>query len=742
MNTEGERKISWQEQVWVFLEGSILWLFIIVLTLSISIILSLNTSLTPQVDVTMGQPSLAQIVAPQSIIFESEELTRIAREQAAADIEDVYDSPSVTIGRTQTDLARATFAFVDNVRADALASQATKINYLQAITAIRLEDEVAEDLVALSDEAYGTAKSEVLRIIQVVMRSAISDVDLTDARRRARLEASFDLLPAQERVVTTLAPQFIVPNSFYNAEQTQANRQAAADAVSPVMQQVRQGEMIVRTGELVTQEHLEILAELGLLQPQRHGQDYMSTFTASLIAVMLITLYWQEFHPRLREIIRYWFLFGLVILLYVLLARFMIPGRTTLAYIFPAAALSLLFAVIFDKRLALIVTIILALIVGLVANNSLEMTAYTTLGGFLAVLTLKDTLRINAIFRAGLMAGLGNMATILVFRLPQPNIESLELVELLVLGLLNGVIASSLTLGGFYLAGSLFGVLTTIQLQDLSRLDHPLLQELLRRAPGTYHHSIMVANLAEQAAERIKANSSLVRVGAFYHDVGKMNRPPFFSENQNGANPHDSLDPYSSARIIISHVTDGVTLGKQNRLPDRIRDFIAEHHGTRIISVFHKKAISLAGEGKGDTVDKKRFQYPGPRPRSRETGLVALADAVEAASSALRPDTEAAIEKLIFSIIEDHLKENQLDNSNLTFGDLKQIRESFAETLKGRFHVRVKYPGNEELTTPKGDDLGPGPTATGNGSIVGPVAGENAQPEKPPVTNLPTVLPR
>ena len=405
MNTEGERKISWQEQVWVFLEGSILWLFIIVLTLSISIILSLNTSLTPQVDVTMGQPSLAQIVAPQSIIFESEELTRIAREQAAADIEDVYDSPSVTIGRTQTDLARATFAFVDNVRADALASQATKINYLQAITAIRLEDEVAEDLVALSDEAYGTAKSEVLRIIQVVMRSAISDVDLTDARRRARLEASFDLLPAQERVVTTLAPQFIVPNSFYNAEQTQANRQAAADAVSPVMQQVRQGEMIVRTGELVTQEHLEILAELGLLQPQRHWQDYMSIFTASLIAVMLITLYWQEFHPRLREIIRYWFLFGLVILLYVLLARFMIPGRTTLAYIFPAAALSLLFAVIFDKRLALIVTIILALIVGLVANNSLVMTAYTTLGGFLAVLTLKDTLRINAIFRAGLMAG-------------------------------------------------------------------------------------------------------------------------------------------------------------------------------------------------------------------------------------------------------------------------------------------------------------------------------------------------
>src|SRR5690606_38686342 len=221
-----------------------------------------------------------------------------------------------------------------------------------------------------------------------------------------------------------------------------------------------------------------------------------------------------------------------------------------------------------------------------------------------------------------------------------------------------------------------------------------LLKDLLRRAPGTYHHSIMVANLAEQAAERVGANSALVRVGAFYHDVGKMNRPPFFTENQEGINPHETLDPYSSARIIISHVQDGLDLAKKHKLPDRIQDFIAEHHGDRLVIVFYKKAEEQLREG--EKLDESRFRYKGPRPRSRESGLVLLADSVEAASAAVRPNNAEAIEKLVNKIIDDHIKDGQLDNSGLTLGDIKTIRDSFIETLKGRFHVRVRYPDNEE----------------------------------------------
>jgi putative nucleotidyltransferase with HDIG domain len=334
-------------------------------------------------------------------------------------------------------------------------------------------------------------------------------------------------------------------------------------------------------------------------------------------------------------------------------------------------------------------------LVGYIAQGSLEMATYAAAGGILAVLTLHDAQRINALFRAGLVGAVGYVTVILIFNLPE-GIQATELLTLIVFGIVNGAILSSgLSLAGIFIIGSIFRIVTPLQLQELSRLDHALLQELLRRAPGTYHHSIMVANLAEQAAEKVKANSPLVRVGAFYHDVGKMNRPPFFIENQNGGNPHDNLDPYSSARIIICHVTDGLELARRYRLPNRIRDFIGEHHGDRVLKSFYLKALETATDD--EEVDIARFRYQGPKPRSRETGIVQLADSVEATSSALRPRSEEDIEKLVRTIVDEHLDEGQLDESGLSLADIKLIRESFIETLQGRFHVRIRYPGNEEL---------------------------------------------
>ncbi|MEM7800115.1 MAG: HDIG domain-containing metalloprotein [Chloroflexota bacterium] len=268
----------------------------------------------------------------------------------------------------------------------------------------------------------------------------------------------------------------------------------------------------------------------------------------------------------------------------------------------------------------------------------------------------------------------------------------------------------------------LFGIMTVVQLQDLSRLDHPLLRELLRQAPGTYHHSMMVANLAEQAAERVDANGTLVRVGAFYHDIGKMSRPQYFTENQTGTNPHDSLDPYQSAEIILSHVTDGLELARRYRIPQRIQNFIAEHHGRGLLKVFYDRAKkqyleehedlgngSLPNGNGSDNegpniseldipeVDINLFKYPGPRPNTRESGIVLLADTVEAASAAIRPSTETEIIKLVNRLVDDHLKAGQLDRSALTLGDIKEIKESFINTLKGRFHIRVRYPNDDKL---------------------------------------------
>lgn len=681
-------------------EGSLLWIWAIGLTLGLTLIFSFNVASRAQVSVTVGEPAAQDVAAPRSISFASEVLTQQARDQAISAVGNVYTSPDLSIARAQISDALTMFSFIDVVRADTLAESQAKLRYLAAIEDVIIEPDIGQQLLELSPAEYAAVKDDVTRIISEVMREEIRDepAAINEAKRSARTKFSFTLTQAQERIVTALVPQFIVPNSFFNAEATATRRDEAAEAVETQWQNVLQGQYIVRVGEEVTPVHVETLEKLGLTQPEISWWFVGRILMASVLTVSLLTLFWYRFHSPLQSAPRYLILLGGLILTFALAAKLLVPTGGIFAYLFPAAAMSMLLAVIFDVRLAIFATLLLGTLIGLVAQESLELMVYTTAGPIFATLTLRDAQRINAFFRAGLVAGLANIVVILVFRVAQ-DMAPVELAQLLSFSILNGLISASITLAGFFVIGGVFGMMTTLQLQELSRLDHPLLKDLLRRAPGTYHHSIMVANLAEQAAERVGANSALVRVGAFYHDVGKMNRPPFFTENQEGINPHETLDPYSSARIIISHVQDGLDLAKKHKLPDRIQDFIAEHHGDRLVIVFYKKAEEQLREG--EKLDESRFRYKGPRPRSRESGLVLLADSVEAASAAVRPNNAEAIEKLVNKIIDDHIKDGQLDNSGLTLGDIKTIRDSFIETLKGRFHVRVRYPDNEELMAPQ-----------------------------------------
>jgi hypothetical protein len=683
----------WQQMV----QGSLLWLFAILLTVGIAAILSFNFTPTSNINVVVGRPAANDILAPRTLTYTSDLLTSQARQQASAGVSAIYTALDLNIGRAQLSLARAIFSYIETVRADTQANTETKLRYLQAIKNLKIEEQVGLDLLDMNQADYATAKADVLTIIDELMRQDIREDQLSAAQRSARRQASLNLTAAQELIVTNLAPQFIVPTVFADEEATAAARQEAAAAVEPITRSVTKDQRIIRTGDIVTEADVEMLEQLGLQQQELDLQDVASLFIASLLSVTLIILYWQQYRTNLRGNGRYLIGLALLLLLFTLTARLMTTGTGILVYWFPVGALAMLLAVIFDNRFAMIVTVVMAALVGYLSRSSLEVTIYIAAGGWLALLTLRDAYaqRINAFFRAGLLAALGHIIAILIFHLPQ-NPDVIELLQLMLYGLGNGVLSSAITLSGFFVMGSLFGVTTSLQLQELSRLDHPLLQELLRKAPGTYHHSIMVANLAEQAAEKVKANSTLIRVGAFYHDIGKMKRPPFFAENQEGVSPHDALDPYSSARIIISHVTDGLEMARKYRLPDRIRDFIAEHHGDRVIKSFYLKALEAAG-GDKESVDIEKFHHIGPRPRSRETGIVMLADATEATSSALRPNSEKEIEKLVNTIVSEHLAEGQLDDSGLTLGDVKIIQDSFVKTLKGRFHMRVKYPGNEKI---------------------------------------------
>jgi putative nucleotidyltransferase with HDIG domain len=256
-----------------------------------------------------------------------------------------------------------------------------------------------------------------------------------------------------------------------------------------------------------------------------------------------------------------------------------------------------------------------------------------------------------------------------------------------------GLVAASIALLLQYFLAQSLGLTTALQLIEISRPDFPLLQFFLRNAPGSYQHSLQVANLAEQAAELIGADALLTRVGALFHDVGKSLNPSFFIENQaqGNLNPHDDIDPVESAVLIIAHVTDGVTLARKHRLPRRIDDFILEHHGTLITRYQHNQAVKAAG-GDASKVDINKFRYPGPRPRSRETALLMLADGAEARARAERPADEDAIRKLILATIDFAQKQGQLDDTQLTLKDLGVITEAFTTILKGTHHPRIAYP--------------------------------------------------
>jgi len=267
-------------------------------------------------------------------------------------------------------------------------------------------------------------------------------------------------------------------------------------------------------------------------------------------------------------------------------------------------------------------------------------------------------------------------------------------------GVANGVFSASLTLIGFFLAGNFLGITTSLQLHELARPTQPLLRQLLLRAPGTYHHSLMVSNLAEQAAERIGADALLTRVGAYYHDVGKIVRPYFFVENQmNGMNVQNRLDPRISAQIIISHVKDGLDLARKHRLPGDVRAFIPEHQGRGVIKYFYNQALEQAEDP--SLVDEDDFRYPGPKPQSRETAIVMLADSCEAAVRAAHPTSAEEIDKIVHRIISEKLTSGELDECDVTTRDLDQVRSAFVEMLHGVFHPRVKYPEEvkEELAS-------------------------------------------
>lgn len=408
-----------------------------------------------------------------------------------------------------------------------------------------------------------------------------------------------------------------------------------------------------------------------------------------VLMVLALRFYLLHFKPRSLHQARYFWLLVLLLLLFAGTAWAMVGQPKILAYLFPMATLSVMLAVLFDAHLSVLVTALMGLSLGYLAGGSVELTVYAMIGGLMGALSMGQRKHLGRLLWSGTYVALSNVIVLLVFHIS--NGHSTDLFKLMAVGIANGVIAATLTLIGFFLVGNLLGIVTSVQLLELTQPTHPLLRQLVLQAPGTYHHSLLVSNLAEQAAERIGAEALLTRVGAYYHDIGKLRHPHLFIENQIYApNTHDQLDPHSSAQAIIDHVEHGLKLAKKYRLPGAVQVFIAEHHGTSLVEYFYQQALEQAAEL--TQVDEIDFRYPGPKPQSKETALVMLADSCEAATRATKPASMEALEQLVHHIIIHKVSRGQLDECDLTLHELELIHNTFVEMLQGALHQRVEYP--------------------------------------------------
>lgn len=633
------------------------------------------------------------IQAPYASSYESSVLTTLAKTNAVNSVAQVYLLVDPAITRKQIEKLRVALGYISNTRTDSFASQAQKLSDLALMADIQITAEIGEKILALSDSRWQIVQQEALSVLEQVMRNTIREGQVGSAQRNVPTLISFSIPQDLAVIISELTVPFIIPNSLYSAAQTEAARQEALKSVEPVIRSYASGEIIVRRGQIITDAQLEAMKYFGLIQNQGISQNLLAA--AALVALVgtLTGLYFYRRKLSAFNQISKLVIIALYFLLFLFCARFFLPNRTILPYLFPISAFGLTVASLFSLEIGLVFSIFLGILAGYGMPNSLDLTLFYILASLFGIFVLGKGRRIINFFWAGIAIGIAGSAVILGYRLIDSYTDAIGITTLIGAVFINGIASASLTVLSQIFFAQILGMTTALQLLDLSRPDHPLLQFLLRNAPGSYQHSLQVANLAEQAAEAINADSLLVRVGCLYHDIGKAVNPFFFIENQvpGKLDSHDDVDPSTSSSTIIHHVTDGLELARKYRIPTRIQDFIREHHGTMITRYQYAKALEIAGNDI-NAVDIESFRYPGPRPRSRETVLLMLADGCEAKARADFPKTDDELRGVIQKVVDYLRSEGQLDETALTLRDLHLVTESFVNTLRNSYHPRIAYP--------------------------------------------------
>jgi putative nucleotidyltransferase with HDIG domain len=686
------------------------------LALAMSVVLGLDV-LPAQDQLEQGKPAPANVVAPATREYTSDVLTAEARDAARKAVVPQYDftiARGASVAAEQVRELERKVAPIDAAFADGVSDEDRATILADALSGGLGEDDRAT-LLKLDPSRWQAVRTESSRVLDTVERSELRDTELPMTKDGVENRFAGDLSEAESSLGAALIRPLVVPNSSFSADMTEAARSRAAEGVDDVTKSWERGETIVRAGDRVDAVAWEAinfyrLNEGGLDVARLVGFAIFSV----LVIGLLLTWTWRfrrEFWHRNNVL----FLLAML-LLFAVFALKLTAGRPWLPYALPLAAVGMIVAVLLDAGAAMVMTALIALLAAAVSSAvattaagtsaGVELAAYVLLGGIAGIVAVRRGDRLTVFVQAGFAVFVVNMLVVATFGLFGDH-DVYGVVQLMGAAAVSAGGAAVATVGSFAVLGSLFGILTAFQLLELANPSQPLLRRLLVETPGTYHHSLMVGNLAERAAEAIGADPLLARVAAYYHDIGKLSNPAAFIENQaGGENIHDVLDPETSAQLLKSHVSEGIDIAYKSGLPKALIAFIPQHHGTAVMSYFYARAREQAAEPYGglnttegrkaaDAVDIRKFRHGGPKPQVREAAIIMLADSVEASVRSLSSRDEAAIRAMVSRIIEERIADDQFDECDLTLRDIELIREAFVAQLLGMYHQRVAYPQNK-----------------------------------------------
>jgi len=656
-----------------------------------------------------GQICSRDILSPQTVEFIDIETTENLKEKAAKSIKEVYDLNLVSIENVEKQIDNIFIKIKEHKKTLSKSSSDTNISVgnvekfadedfkkiateINENLGLNINEDVIINCFRLDDLSLSKINRDIKNSVRRIMEQGIKENDLENAKKQLVREISEISIDHHDALIASeIGNTLIQPSLFLNIEETEKRRQEAISSVEEIKKIIQKGQIIIRKGEIVTLEDIAILSALGLQNPKFNYYNIIGIILITTIFLLLVVLYLIYFHSDIYEDISKLILLSIICIFIVLVAKMISPIS---GYLIPIAAASMLIAISLGPKIAMLVTVILSFLMSFIISGEINYILVAIIGGIVSIYSIRMATQRSSLTRAGLMIAGVNIITISALGLINNEGYYLILKDNL-WGVLNGFLAVILTIGILPFLESFFDITTSFKLMELSNPNQPLLKKIIVEAPGTYHHSIVVGNLSETAVEEIGGNGLLARVGSLYHDIGKIKRPYFFTENQEAyKNIHDDMEPSLSALVIASHVKEGVELAKKNKLPKDIIDIITQHHGTGLITYFFHRALKENGSSV-DKIAEENYRYSGPKPQTKEAGIILLADSLEAATRTLTNPTPSRIKSLVKEIIQKNLENGQLEECDLTLRDLDKIGDSFSRILTGMFHSRVEYPDEE-----------------------------------------------